>query len=153
MVPFGRSGHGCPAPVRGTGPGTGGTDDEGDTMGANVGDRITMHANSTAAPDRVGTVVAVLGDDGPPYRVRFDSGEETIVSPGPDATIEPAGVRERAGIAADKAREAVGDAAERAREAAGDAADQARDSAEKATGTAARKVAEAADAVARRLGR
>ena len=57
-------------------------------MSADVGDRITLHANALDTPDRTGTIVAVLGSDGPPYRVRFDSGDESILTPGPDATID-----------------------------------------------------------------
>lgn len=99
-------------------------------MSANVGDRIHMHSNSVDTPDRVGTIVGVLGsDDGPPYRVRFESGEETIVSPGPDATIEPAA--ERPGAPADAGHD---------------------ESAETITGAAARIVSDVADTVAKRLG-
>ena len=82
-------------------------------MSASVGDRIRMHSNHTDVPDRVGTVVAVLGEDGPPYRVRFDSGEETIVTPGPDATFEAGSLTAKAGLAAEKAEEKAGELAER----------------------------------------
>lgn len=111
-------------------------------MSASVGDRIRMHSNHTDVPDRVGTVVAVLGEDGPPYRVRFDSGEETIVSPGPDATFEAGSLADKAGLAAEKAEEKAGELAEKAGQAAGDA-----------TGTAARAVADVADQVAQRFQR
>ena len=111
-------------------------------MSANVGDRIRMHSNVVDVPDRVGTIVAVLGSDGPPYRVRFDAGEETIVTPGPDATIEAGSLSERAELAAEKAGEKVGEAAE-----------AARDTAEKATGAAARAVSGIADTVAKRFER
>ncbi len=111
-------------------------------MSADVGDRITLHGNAVAAPDRTGTIVAVLGSDGPPYRVRFDSGEETIVTPGPDATIEAPTVGERLGQVADKANEVAGETAERAREAAQDA-----------TGRAARAVSDVAATVADRFKR
>ena len=87
-------------------------------MSASVGDRIRMHSNHTDVPDRVGTVVAVLGEDGPPYRVRFDSGEETIVSPGPDATFEAGSLSDKAGLAAEKAEEKAGELAEKAGQAA-----------------------------------
>jgi hypothetical protein len=111
-------------------------------VSANVGDRIRLHANTVDTPDRTGTIVAVLGSDGPPYRVRFDSGEETIVAPGPDATIEPPGVGERLAQAAGSAGEVAGEAAERARETAEDV-----------TGRAARAVSDVASSVADRLER
>jgi len=100
-------------------------------VSASVGDRIRMHSNHTDVPDRVGTVVAVLGADGPPYRIRFDSGEETIVTPGPDATFEAGSLSDKAGLAAEKVGEAAGEA----------------------TGAAARAVAEVADQVAERFKR
>lgn len=116
-------------------------------MSASVGDRLRLHSNTVDTPDREGTIVAVLGsDDGPPYRVRFDSGEETIVTPGPDATIEPGGVGERVGLAAEQAGQKAG-------ELAAEAGSVAKDTAEKVTGTAARALSEAADAVAKRLDR
>ena len=105
-------------------------------MSANVGDRIRLHANSVDTPDRTGTIVAVLGEDGPPYRVRFDSGEETIVAPGPDATIESPGVGERLAQAAGTTGEVAGQAAERVRDAA-----------EGITGAAARAVSDVASSV------
>ena len=111
-------------------------------MSANVGDRIRLHANTVDTPDRTGTIVAVLDSDGPPYRVRFDSGEETIVAPGPDATIEPPGVGERLAQAAGTAGEVAGEAAERARETAEDV-----------TGRAVRAVSDVASSVADRLER
>jgi hypothetical protein len=107
-------------------------------VSADVGDRITLHANTVDAPDRTGTIVAVLGPDGPPYRVRFDSGDESIVTPGPDATIEAPSAGERLEQVADRA----GETAERAREAAQDA-----------TGRAARAVSEVAATVADRFQR
>jgi hypothetical protein len=105
-------------------------------VSADVGDRITLHANTVDTPDRTGTIVAVLGSDGPPYRVRFDSGDESILTPGPDATIEAPTVGERLGQVAERA----GETAERAREVAEDA-----------TGRAARAVSDAAASVAERL--
>ncbi|HEY2194872.1 MAG TPA: DUF1918 domain-containing protein [Actinomycetospora sp.] len=111
-------------------------------MSADVGDRITLHANTVDTPDRTGTIVGVLGTDGPPYRVRFDNGDETIVTPGPDATIASPSVGERLEQVADKATEVAGEAAERAREVAEDA-----------TGRAARTVSDVAASVAERLER
>lgn len=109
-------------------------------MSANVGDRIRLHANTVDTPDRTGTIVGVLGADGPPYRVRFDNGDETIVTPGPDATIEAPSVGERLEQVAGKAGEVASEAADKAREAAGDV-----------TGRAARAVSDVAASVADRL--
>jgi hypothetical protein len=111
-------------------------------VSANVGDRIRLHANTVDTPDRTGTIVAVLGPDGPPYRVRFDSGEETIVAPGPDATIEAPGAGQRLAHAAGTAGEVAAEAAERARDAAEDVTDRA-----------ARTVSDVASSVADRLRR
>jgi hypothetical protein len=121
-VPFAR--HGVPGRETAS-------EQEEKTVSASVGDRIRMHSNHTDVPDRVGTVVAVLGEDGPPYRVRFDSGEETIVSPGPDATFEAGSLSDKAGLAAEKAGQAASEA----------------------TGTAARVVSDVADQVAQRFRR
>ncbi len=107
-------------------------------VSANVGDRIRLHANTVDTPDRTGTIVGVLGADGPPYRVRFDNGDETIVTPGPDATIEAPSVGERVEQVTEKASEAAG---------------KAREVAEDATGRAARAVSDVAATVADHLQR
>ncbi|MFC5064054.1 DUF1918 domain-containing protein [Actinomycetospora atypica] len=111
-------------------------------MSGSVGDRITLHANSTGSSDRVGTIVGVLGSDGPPYRVRFDNGDESILTPGPDATIEAPSVGERLEQVADRATETARETAEKARETAEDA-----------TGRAARAVADTAARIAERFER
>jgi hypothetical protein len=111
-------------------------------VSASVGDRIRLHSNTVDTPDRTGTVVAVLGADGPPYRVRFDSGQETIVTPGPDATFETGRLSDKAGLAAERVGEVVSDAAGAATEKATEA-----------TAGAARKIAEVADQVAERFER
>jgi hypothetical protein len=85
-----------------------------------------MHSNTTDVPDRVGTVVAVLGEDGPPYRVRFDSGEETIVTPGPDATFESGSVSDKLAAAGGKAAEAAGGAVRTVADAADSVAERFR---------------------------
>ena len=123
-------------------------------MSASVGDRIRMHSNSVDTPDRVGTIVGVLGaDDGPPYRVRFESGEESIVSPGPDATIESPGLGEKLGMRAEEARGDAAEAAAKAKEVLTEAGQAAKDRAETAAGTAARVVSDVADRVAKRFER
>ena len=58
-------------------------------MHAKVGDRLHVHGGNVGNADRVGEIVEVRGGDGgPPYVVRFEDGHETLVFPGPDATVE-----------------------------------------------------------------
>jgi hypothetical protein len=58
-------------------------------MHAKVGDRLHVHGRNVGNVDRVGEIVEVRGGDGgPPYVVRFEDGHETLVFPGPDATVE-----------------------------------------------------------------
>ena len=65
-------------------------------MQATVGDRLHVHSNSVGEPDRSGEIVEVRGDEGaPPYVVRFPDGQETLVFPGPDSTIEQPGAGPR----------------------------------------------------------
>ncbi|MFI6349426.1 DUF1918 domain-containing protein [Streptomyces sp. NPDC050560] len=59
-------------------------------MKAAEGDRLLMHGRTVGQEDRTARIVEVLGaEGGPPYRVRFDDGHETLVSPGPDSVVEP----------------------------------------------------------------
>ncbi|KRV50298.1 hypothetical protein AQ490_14395 [Wenjunlia vitaminophila] len=63
-------------------------------MHANVGDKLCTHGRTVGQKDRVGEIIEVLGrDGGPPYRVRFDDGHETLISPGPDTVVEHPGAR------------------------------------------------------------
>jgi hypothetical protein len=58
-------------------------------MRAKVGDRLHVHGRSVGNADRIGEIIEVRGGDGqPPYVVRFEDGHETLVFPGPDATVE-----------------------------------------------------------------
>jgi hypothetical protein len=57
-------------------------------MDAQVGDRLTIHPNKVGAPPRSGTVVECLGSGARHYRVRWDDGRETVLSPGSDAVVE-----------------------------------------------------------------
>ena len=61
-------------------------------MHATVGDRILVHGAHVADHERDGEIVEVRGSEGgPPYLVRWsDTGHETLIFPGPDATIRPA---------------------------------------------------------------
>ncbi|GAA2394376.1 DUF1918 domain-containing protein [Streptomyces glaucosporus] len=57
-------------------------------MRANEGDLLLVHGRTVGQHDRIAEIVEVLGTDGePPYRVRFEDGHETVVSPGPDSVV------------------------------------------------------------------
>lgn len=58
-------------------------------MRADVGDRLHVHSRAVGTEPRIGEVIEVQGPDGgPPYRVRYEDGHETVVFPGPDCTVE-----------------------------------------------------------------
>ncbi|WHM39597.1 DUF1918 domain-containing protein [Streptomyces sp. BPTC-684] len=58
-------------------------------MRASVGDRLLVHGRTVGQHDRNAEVIEVLGPDGsPPYRVRFEDGHETLMSPGPDTVVQ-----------------------------------------------------------------
>ncbi|MEE1939123.1 DUF1918 domain-containing protein [Streptomyces sp. TRM 70361] len=57
-------------------------------MRANEGDLLLVHGRTVGQHDRIAEIVEVLGTDGePPYRVRFEDGHETVMSPGPDSVV------------------------------------------------------------------
>ncbi|WP_415948698.1 DUF1918 domain-containing protein [Streptomyces sp. KLOTTS4A1] len=57
-------------------------------MHATVGDKLLVHGRIVGQHDREAEVIEVLGPDGdPPFRVRFEDGHETLVSPGPDSVV------------------------------------------------------------------
>ncbi|MFI6939895.1 DUF1918 domain-containing protein [Streptomyces sp. NPDC050418] len=57
-------------------------------MRATVGDKLLVHGRTVGQHDRVAEVVEVLGQDGaPPFRVRFEDGHESLMSPGPDTVV------------------------------------------------------------------
>lgn len=61
-------------------------------MQADVGDRLRLHGRVVGQEDRVAEIVEVMGTDGtPPYRVRFEDGHETVMSPGPDSVVQHRG--------------------------------------------------------------
>ncbi len=53
-----------------------------------VGDRLVVRAHFQGQPERDAEILEVLGGDGPPYRVRWGDGRESIIFPGPDVFIE-----------------------------------------------------------------
>jgi len=58
-------------------------------MQATVGDQLLVHGRIVGQHDRVAEVIEVLGQQGnPPYRVRFEDGHETLMSPGPDCVVQ-----------------------------------------------------------------
>ncbi|MDF9810840.1 DUF1918 domain-containing protein [Streptomyces sp. SPB162] len=57
-------------------------------MRASVGDRLLVHGRTVGRQDRQAEVIEVMGPDGaPPFRVRFEDGHETVMSPGPDTVV------------------------------------------------------------------
>ncbi len=61
-------------------------------MHATVGDTLHVHGRTVGDPDRTATIVEIRGPNGePPYLVRFADGHETLVFPGPDASVEQPG--------------------------------------------------------------
>lgn len=65
-------------------------------MRARIGDKLVVRGHHVGEHERDAEILEVHGADGaPPYLVRWlDSGHETLVFPGPDATVEhPAGRR------------------------------------------------------------
>jgi Domain of unknown function (DUF1918) len=59
-------------------------------MYAAVGDRLVVHSTHVDGPVRDGEILEVHGEGGePPFVVRWsDNGHESLVFPGPDATVE-----------------------------------------------------------------
>jgi hypothetical protein len=56
---------------------------------ATAGDRLIMHSTHVDGPVRDGKILEVHGRNGePPYVVRWsDTGHESLVFPGPDASV------------------------------------------------------------------
>jgi Domain of unknown function (DUF1918) len=59
-----------------------------DIMKAKVGDRVVTEGAHVDSPRRQGRVVAVSGQDGgPPYRVQWTDGHESLWFPGADSRV------------------------------------------------------------------
>jgi hypothetical protein len=60
---------------------------------ASVGDRIHIHGAHVDDHQREGEIIEVRGEGGaPPYVVLwFDTDQQALVFPGPDAEVRPAG--------------------------------------------------------------
>ena len=55
-------------------------------MDARVDDRLVVHG---ARASRVGVILELMESAGPQrYRVRWSDGHESVISPGPDATVQ-----------------------------------------------------------------
>jgi hypothetical protein len=50
-------------------------------MSGRVGDRIIVESERAAQAGRQGVIEEVLAEDPPRYRVRWDDGRETVLSP------------------------------------------------------------------------
>jgi hypothetical protein len=56
---------------------------------ARPGDRLVIHGHRLGEPERDAEILEVGENGGPPFRVRWsDTGRETLVFPGPDASVE-----------------------------------------------------------------
>lgn len=68
-------------------------------MKAKIGDWLVVERAHLDEPQRRGQIVALRHPDGtPPYLVRWaDTGEETLVFPGPDARVQAADAGGEAG--------------------------------------------------------
>ena len=61
----------------------------GVVMRAVVGDRLRVHGRAAGTSDQTSEIIEVRGPDGaPPYLVRHDDGQESLVFPGSDALVE-----------------------------------------------------------------
>lgn len=56
-------------------------------MKAKPGDRIICQPNTVGAPPREGEIKGTGPDGRPPYEVRWNSGNQTIFTPGSDTLI------------------------------------------------------------------
>lgn len=58
-------------------------------MQARVGDHLVALGNHVGVNERQAEILEVRGaDGGPPYLVRWEEGNEALVFPGPDTTVE-----------------------------------------------------------------
>ena len=58
-------------------------------MRAVVGDRLHVRGHTVGQKDHMAEIIEVRGKHGaPPYLVRFPDGHESLVFPGPDASVE-----------------------------------------------------------------
>jgi hypothetical protein len=70
--------------------GRAGSGSQEDEMAASVGDRVAVRTKHVDAPERLGTVEAVLAESPPRYQVRWDTGEWSIITAGALRVVAPA---------------------------------------------------------------
>ena len=59
-------------------------------MNAHVGDELVIRSQQVGRSDQHGEIIEVITAGGQHYRVRWSDGRETILFPGPDATVRRA---------------------------------------------------------------
>ena len=59
-------------------------------MDAHVGDQLVIRSRQVGHAEQLGEIVEVMTGGTEHYRVRWSDGRETILYPGPDATVRPA---------------------------------------------------------------
>jgi hypothetical protein len=59
-------------------------------MDAHVGDQLEIRSRQVGRPDQHGEITEVMSAGGEHYRVRWSDGRETVLFPGPDATVRRA---------------------------------------------------------------
>jgi hypothetical protein len=60
-------------------------------MDAHVGDELVIRSRQVGQAEQHGEIIEVITGGGEHYRVRWSDGRETILFPGPDATVRRAG--------------------------------------------------------------
>jgi Domain of unknown function (DUF1918) len=55
---------------------------------ARAGDRLVAPSRRVGAPASRAEIIEVLGQGGPPFRVRWEDGRESVVYPSSDVTVE-----------------------------------------------------------------
>lgn len=59
-------------------------------MDAHVGDQLVVRSQQVGRADQHGEITEVISSGGEHYRVRWSDGRETVLFPGPDATVQRA---------------------------------------------------------------
>ena len=75
-------------------------------MNAHVGDELVIRSHQVGRSDQHGEIIEIITTGGQHYRVRWSDGRETILFPGPDATVRrgeesdapPAGLETRTAV-------------------------------------------------------
>ena len=58
-------------------------------MQAAIGDRLHVHSRAVGQNEQLAVGVEIHGAHGaPPYLVRYESGRQSLIVPGPDCTVE-----------------------------------------------------------------